>query len=450
MKEGASAFVWIGGFGAATATLGALMSFAAAILTPAPELPRMAVRVAAAAMRQGDGTRARLTVGIEPLPTGMRAPLIEEIFAQQMGVERARVRAVWVGWDAGQRTSASTHVVRVTHADGSTAETVSQAPPAISPGMLQALARLPQPPFAAAISIGDSRWRIVRPYRPWFTRWQARFALGVAFCLLLLLPLSWLVAHRITRPLRRLADAADRDCRLPEPSATGWREARLLAAAMNRMQDRILGSVAERSRMLTAVAHDLRTPLTSLAIRAETAPAVQRRRMLEDIRRMETMIRDVIEYSAPATTTHTVTDVTRIVRQRCSDAAFRGGQVDLATAQPISAAVDAIALGRALDNLIVNAVTYAGAVRVSVSRSGNSVRIQVEDEGPGIDIDDIPRLLLPFERGEVSRNRATGGAGLGLSIVQRFADEHDGRFAIQRNPRGGVSAELSFRASNSE
>ena len=208
------------------------------------------------------------------------------------------------------------------------------------------------------------------------------------------------------------------------------------AAAMDAMRTRLAGQAVARSRMLAAVAHDLRTPLTGLRLRAEAAPPAARARMANDIARMEAMITRVLEYAEGEARPREAVDLAEIARDLVDEVRARGGTVALEDGVPLLVLAEAGDVRRAIGNLIDNAVAYAGAARLRTVLDGEMGTLFVEDDGPGIPPHDRARLLEPFERGEASRNQATGGVGLGLSIVRDIASRQHGAFELRESATG--------------
>ncbi|WP_148291528.1 HAMP domain-containing protein, partial [Brevundimonas abyssalis] len=155
-------------------------------------------------------------------------------------------------------------------------------------------------PFTAALQLEDGRWAVVAPPRGLLSPWQARILMGLLITLALLAPLVWIMARRLTRPIRLFAEAAQRLGADPEAeplTPSGPREVRTAMAAFNDMQDRIRRHVAERTQTIAAIAHDLRTPLTRLRFRAEQAEPAVRDRMAADIEEMDALIAHALAYA---------------------------------------------------------------------------------------------------------------------------------------------------------
>ena len=262
--------------------------------------------------------------------------------------------------------------------------------------------------------------------------------LGLSLVSVLAVGLSFV--RRLTRPLAALADAAraagrgDRTARVPE---TGARELREAAAAFNDMQARIARFEAERTRTLAAVGHDLRTPITSLRIRAEMLDEAEGEPMIRTLDEMKVMADGLLTYArggGDAEETGPV-DLAPLLERLCAErgAEFRREGDATVRGRPV-------ALGRAVGNLVDNALRYAGAARVSLSREGPDAAIAVEDRGPGIAPERMADVLEPFVRGEASRSGGTGGAGLGLSIARTIVGAHGGTLALANREGGGLRA----------
>ena len=180
---------------------------------------------------------------------------------------------------------------------------------------------------------------------------------ALAVCLMLLAPLTWLFARRLTRPLRELADSV-RENRTKRLQG-GPRELRAASAAMTELRERLAKEAAERTRMLAAVAHDLRTPLAGLRLRAESAPSPARERMVADIARMQAMITEVLEFARPSSTNPEPLQVRQMLEELVSEAQTDGTAVTLSPGPDALVTVDPAGFRRALDDLIRNAVDYA-------------------------------------------------------------------------------------------
>jgi len=249
--------------------------------------------------------------------------------------------------------------------------------------------------------------------------------------------------------MRRLAVAAEALGRgesvkpLPE---SGPDDIRQTAEAFNRMQERLDRFVKDRTRMLAAISHDLRTPLTSLRLRAEfvTDPEVQEK-MLKTIGEIQTMTEATLAFvqeDATAEATRAV-DLSALVDSLCDDLAELGQNVRFSEGATINYRCRPDALRRAVRNLVENAVRYGKCARVSVSRTATSIDIVIDDDGPGIPDEAMEQVFAPFYRVEDSRNRETGGVGLGLSIARAIARHHGGDVVLT-NRTTGLQATISL------
>ncbi len=263
---------------------------------------------------------------------------------------------------------------------------------------------------------------------------------GFSLSLVAVLGVALLVVRRLTRPLNALARAArqagdgDRTARVSE---TGPREVRAAAAAFNEMQARIAQFDAERMRMLAAVGHDLRTPITSLRIRAEMLDDAAGDAMVRTLDEMTVMADGLVAYARGAgegEAAERVDLADLLVRL----SAERGATCDVS--EPVTLQGRPVALRRAFGNLIDNALRYGGTARVRMSRDGAHALVTVDDDGPGIPAEAQAEMFAPFVRGEVSRNSETGGAGLGLAIVQTVIVAHGGTVVLENRSEGGLRA----------
>lgn len=326
-------------------------------------------------------------------------------------------------------------------------------PPADTTSLSAILAQIPGlPPFEAAVQQDDGRWLSVAPRTGLWTPWRRQAVTTFLFSALLLTPLAWLVAGRLTGSMRRLAaSAAALQLARDEPAIAieGPREVREVAQAMRAAVERLRQQTEERSRMVAAIAHDLRTPLTGLRLRLDDLATPTRERVLADIDRMEQMIARVLEYvrSEQDYLNLEPVDVVALVHD-CVAAAQSAGQavhyVNHAAVDdsPITLHADALALHRALGNLLENAARYAGGAEIRTERRQRQVVIAVSDRGPGVPPDQLQNLLQVFARLDRSRNSRSGGVGLGLSIAAAIARRRGGQLLLRNREGGGLVAEL--------
>lgn len=263
---------------------------------------------------------------------------------------------------------------------------------------------------------------------------------------LLLSSIALLFMRNQVRPVRRLAAAAEsigKGQDAPWFKPEGAAEVRQASIALMHMRDRLRRSMTQRTAMLAGVSHDLRTPLTrmklALAMMQETA---QTRGFQEDIADMETMLEAYLafakgeEFEAPS-----CVDLVALVRE--ISARMHNVSVDSFLA-PVTATLRVNAMKRCLVNLVGNASRYGKNVAISLRMRGKIVDIFVDDDGPGIPLDKRKDVFRPFFRLEESRNMATGGVGLGLSIARDIARGHGGDIVLEDSPLGGLRAHVWF------
>lgn len=284
-------------------------------------------------------------------------------------------------------------------------------------------------------------------------RYLGRITLACAALLAVTLLMIVVAVRQTARPVDSLARAVARfgdDLDAGPLPPGGPREIRELSAAFNTMRGRIRGLVDERTRMLAAIAHDLRTYLTRLTLRAEfIADPEQRTKAARDLAEMAQLLDDTLLFARQEAGRGEGARPVEVRRELEALVALRaemGQALTLSPGAPISALVSPVALRRMLNNLVDNAVAYGGAVTLEVQVANGAAHIAVLDRGLGLPDAVLARITAPFERGEASRNRRTGGAGLGLSIVQALAQAHGGRLVLANREGGGLSATIVLPA----
>jgi two-component system OmpR family sensor kinase len=448
MTRAPSALLSIGGFGLAVAMLSVATTATIVVLSPSPPALRMSVGDAIAALRDPMPGFER-SVMADP-PAGTRVPSLEKLIASELHKLPASVRVTWA--EDVNRSPAEAFEGKPSHATFPAGEAIifKQRGPNLfekmgsdtDTGSRKTLIELARPAFSLSVRQEDGQWLSAAPEQPLLGVWQRNILFSLGITLLLLMPLAWIFARRLTRPFRALAEALSNHAEaIPQE---GPRELREAAAAIDAMRNRLANQAGERARMLTAIAHDLRTPLTGLRLRIEAAPEPQRTRMVADVERMRAMIGEVLTFARDAAVPAELLDVRPLLADVVREMQERGTTLCLLDGDDAQVSAPGPALRRAIENLLQNAIDYAGGGVVSVERSTTSVRIAVSDTGPGIPAVDRERLLRPFERGEASRNRNTGGAGLGLSIVCDFAARHQGTFKLTDVLGGGTLAVLDL------
>lgn len=276
--------------------------------------------------------------------------------------------------------------------------------------------------------------------------WPSIVSLTLAALAILLVAV--LTVRRITRPLKALSSAAERLGRgedvesLPEQ---GPAELRRTTAAFNAMQQRLTRFLRDRTAMLAALGHDLRTPLTSLRLHAELVEDAETRQklltILEEMQRMTEATLAFARDEAGREETR-VSDLAALVESLCDDLAEIGLDVSFQAAVPARLACRPVSLRRALRNMIENAVAYGHCARVNLAEEPDFYAIHIDDDGPGIPEADHERVFGPFVRLEESRSRETGGIGIGMAIARSILRAHGGDITLANRPEGGLRATL--------
>ncbi|MFD3264263.1 sensor histidine kinase [Phenylobacterium ferrooxidans] len=309
-------------------------------------------------------------------------------------------------------------------------------------------------PFEVTVQRADGRWDMVRPAPRLglgLDPWQIRIVLWLLLSGVLLAPVAYIFARRLAHPFQLFAEAAEqlgrdpRGARLPV-SLKGTAEINVAVTAFNDMQDRLRRYVEDRTAMVGAIAHDLRTPLTRLRFRIENVPEESRAKMAGDLDQMEEMISAALTFvrdaSGPAE--RTPLELSSLLESVCDEMAETGSDTQVARGDKVIIEGDPVALRRLFTNLLENAVKFGGRARARVYRDATSAYVEIEDDGPGIPIEDAERVFEPFYRREPSRSRQTGGIGLGLAVVRSVARGHGGDVVMLNRDGGGLTARVQL------
>lgn len=298
-----------------------------------------------------------------------------------------------------------------------------------------------------AIAIGDvgGEWLVFQaPVRAFPPPWERRLIFIIVGSAVIVLIFALWAAHLVTRPLKRFAEAADRfgvDVGAPPLPEHGSRELRKATHAFNRMQDRLRRLVSDRTLMLAALSHDLRTMLTRLKLRTDfIEDEPQRQKALADIDEMQAMLDVTLSFARDETTeeARTPVDLSSLLESLCDDLRDSGQKVGYESGDRITIRCQPVAIRRMFSNLIGNAVKYGDEANVTALRDGSNVVITVIDRGPGIPPEMWEQVFTPFFRLEGSRSRETGGTGLGLSVARSIVRRHGGDIALSNRPEGGL------------
>ena len=262
---------------------------------------------------------------------------------------------------------------------------------------------------------------------------------------------TWLAVHLAIGPLTRLAQAVDNlDPDQPgvQLDESGPREVRYAAVAFNALQARIAAHLKERMQLLAAISHDLQTPITRMKLRVEVMDeGVEKDKFGSDLDEMEHLVREGVAYARSMDSSTEATcrvNLDAFLDSLVFDYQDSGAQVERHGSSGALLETRPHALRRVLVNLVDNALKFAGAAELQVSREGSTTIIRVLDNGPGIPGDELDDVLKPFYRVEGSRNRSTGGTGLGLAIAHQLIQAMWGRLTLSNREQGGLCAQIEL------
>ncbi len=300
--------------------------------------------------------------------------------------------------------------------------------------------------FVAALQQPDGRWvRVHSPPEPFVQLWHERMAMWLFGCLLIVLPAAYLFARRITAPIDGFARAAlalGRDPQSPPMPVTGPAEVAAAASAFNDMQARIRRYVDDRTAMVGAVSHDLRTPLARIRYKMEGAPDALKTQVLSDVEQMERMVGSVLAFirEAHEPGRRERLDLLSIVECVADDASLPGADVEIVEGAPLLVDGDGLALQRMFANLVDNAVKYGKRARIRVFSAERDVVVEIQDDGPGLPPAELDEVFKPFYRPGRARTLDDGGVGLGLSVARSIARAHGGDVELSSPPGHGLTA----------
>jgi signal transduction histidine kinase len=280
--------------------------------------------------------------------------------------------------------------------------------------------------------------------------WPYQLLLSLGILLAVVIAVTLLAVRWVTRPLDTLAAAAQslgEDINRPPLDEGGPLEVGRAARAFNAMQQKLSRFISDRTRIFAAMSHDLKTPITRLRLRAELLDDAElRAKFVKDLEEMEAMVSAALDFmrgvdqQAPAQPV----DVMALLESLQADAREIGSDVAIEGAVQAPYRGHAQTLKRCIGNLIDNAVKYGKRATLVVADTPTALTITVRDEGPGIPGKELERVFEPFYRLDASRNRATGGSGLGLTIARNIARTHDGELQLRNRAGGGLEAVLTL------
>jgi len=301
--------------------------------------------------------------------------------------------------------------------------------------------------YVLAVQQSDGGWLVfTAPERLWGLPWQERWPLWVAFLTVSTGIVSTIATRQLVRPIRKFAEAIrlfGTNPQAPPMAETGPRELTSVITSFNEMQAQIQKFVAYRTAMLAAISHDLRTPLTRIRLRGELIEdEVQQARLFRDVDELQAMVDGALAFFRGDADEEAVTsfDLPVVLQTIAND--YADQDIEITYVGPSHAVYRGrpFALKRAFTNLIENAVKYGTPPTIELSCQEKTITIMVRDQGPGIPTEALERVFSPFYRLESSRNRTTGGVGLGLTAALAIIRGHGGDVVLSNLPAGGLGA----------
>jgi signal transduction histidine kinase len=409
---------------------------------------------------------------LEPLAPEARRKMVSILSAPPLTISLAGAPPARLETDAESRTRGAffeAMLRRYLGAAHPVSVTVTEAPPWKAAAKMQAFegrgmrggwmgggeglhyAAHPGISFIARVTLADGSAVVFDSRQPEETLdWPYRMLGSLAILLVAVIGLSLVAVRWATRPLKTLADAADelgRNIHRPPLAESGPVEVERAARAFNAMQAKLIGYLEERTRMLGAMSHDLKTPITRLKLRAEMLhDAELKSKFGKDLDEMEAMVGRTLDFVRGVNSEEPLqpVDVNALVESLQADLREMGHTVELEGAARAPYAARPQALKRCLANLLDNAVRYGHSAHVTIDDGDDRLRIRIADRGRGIPVAALERVFEPFYRVEESRSRETGGTGLGLSIARSIAETHGGTLTLANRPEGGLEATLTL------
>jgi signal transduction histidine kinase len=301
--------------------------------------------------------------------------------------------------------------------------------------------------YVLAVQYSDGSWLVFTvPEKLWGLPWQGRFAIWLAFFMVSTGIVSTIATRQLVRPIRKFAQAIrffGTNPQAPPIAEMGPRELTDVMSAFNAMRAQIQKFVAYRTAMLAAISHDLRTPLTRMRLRGEfIEDEVQQARLFRDVDELQAMVDGALAFFRGDADEEAVTsfDLPGVLQTITND--YADQDIGIAYAGPSHTVYRGrpFALKRAFTNLIENAVKYGTPPTIELTCQEKTITIMIRDRGPGIPTEALERVFSPFYRLESSRNRTTGGVGLGLTAALAIIRGHGGDVVLSNLPAGGLGA----------
>ncbi|VVM73178.1 Adaptive-response sensory-kinase SasA [Pseudomonas fluorescens] len=309
----------------------------------------------------------------------------------------------------------------------------------------------PQAHYAAVVQLVDGSWlSFIPPERSWGLEFGVRIAIVIALGLIATLLVAWVATRQLANPLQRFTRAARRfgtDLRAPPIKLEGPDEIRQAIIAFNTMQAQIQHFIAERTHMLASISHDLRAPLTRMRLRSEFMEDLDHQgKLIRDVEEMQSMINAALAFFREDTHREQTTafDLSELLQTIVDD--YRDQRINVDFDGPAHLVYEGRPLGikRVIVNLLENALKYAQRPVIALRRDEYSICIEVSDDGPGIPEAALEQVFDPFFRLEASRNRDTGGVGLGLSAARAIVREQGGELTLSNRSGHGLLARVEL------
>ena len=303
--------------------------------------------------------------------------------------------------------------------------------------------------FKVGRRLANGNWLLVGTGNAFCAQWLNRAWASLLGTLLASIPLAYFLSSWVAAPIRKFGEAAERlgRNRREDPlRLDGPAEIVGAAKAFNEMRTRLNRYVDDRVEMMAAIAHDLRTPLTRLSFRLEKVPADVRLKAEGDIGEMRGMLAAVLSFvqAIQSQRPRQRQELRSLISSIADNQIDIGNEVVVEDGPDIVLVGDQLGLRSLFTNLIENAVKYGGKARIRLRREGGEVIVEIDDSGPGLPAAELERVFEPFYRGEQSRNRSTGGIGLGLALVRSVAIAHGGHAKLENRDDPGLRASVAL------
>jgi signal transduction histidine kinase len=307
----------------------------------------------------------------------------------------------------------------------------------------------PIAPYMLAVQLNDGSWLLFSVMkRTWGIPWADRWVIWLCFLAVSITVVTAFAARQFSKPIERLAAAVRQfglNPQAPPIAETGPKELQEVVRTFNAMQAQIQKFVAYRTMMLAAISHDLRTPLTRMRLRGEfIEDQEQQARLFRDVDEMQNMVDEALTFFRDDATAEETTsfDLPHVLLTIAND--YADQDIDIGYAGPAHAVYRGrpFALKRAFTNLIDNAAKYAKTQEIELSCEEAALVVAIRDRGPGIPPDALDNVFRPYYRVDKSRNRTTGGVGLGLTVAQAIVQGHGGEITLKNRPEGGLEARI--------